>query len=224
MDTNKQNIKSVKNINEYIEKIFFSFYSLYKIFMNFHVELCNFQNDLSFRSMSEQLLDSYNRLVLFLFEQIKGILSISFITDNTKEVLVIKPVYNTKYFQDIEITYFTEDTFATKPLGNMPCISLNKINDEIIFLRGNRKFTFITFDDNSEITINEMYEHIEIYIKMIKDIINWLHTDIKSIKISIKTLINVVSEIKNMSSKKDIASWIEIVENIKKTMDEIDNI
>lgn len=227
MDCTKQNIKSVKNMQDYIEKVFFSFYSLHKIFKDFHDELCNFQNNLNFRSMSEQLLDSYNRLILFLHDQIKGILSMKFSNENSKEIFIIKPVYNNKYSQDIELVYFSEDIIVTKPLGDMICMSLNKINDEIIFLRGNRRFTFVVFDDStdSQISMNELKEHIEFCINMTKDIINWLHSDVKNIKISIKTLINTISEIINMTnSKKYIQKWMEILENIQKTLDDIDNI
>ncbi len=223
-NTNKQNIKAVKNMHEYLEKIFASFYSLYKIFQNFHDELYNLQNELNFRSISEQFIDSYNKLILFLYEQIKGVLSILFIGNNSKEILIIKPVRDNKYSQDLELTYFTNDIIATKPLGNITSISISRINDEIIFLRGNRRFTFIVFELNCEISNLELREHLEIYIKMIKEIINWIYTDIKSIRISIKTLIDIICEIIQISPKKYAESWINILENIKDTINEIDKI
>lgn len=221
-DINKQNIRTVKNMSEYLEKIFASFYSLYKIFQNFHDELYNLQNELNFRSISEQFIDSYNKLILFLYEQIKGVLSTLFIGENSKEILIIKPVRDNKYSQDLELTYFTNDIIATKPLGNIISISISKINDEIIFLRGNRRFTFIIFELNSEISNVELREHIETYVKMIKEIINWIYTDIKSTRISIKTLINIICEIVQISPKKYTESWINILENIRETIKEID--
>jgi hypothetical protein len=224
MSNNKQNIRSVRNMHEYLEKVFSSIYSLYKIFRNFHDELFNLQNDLSFRPMSEQLIDQYNRLILFLYEQIKGILSISFVDQNSQEILVIKPVYNTKYSQDLELTYFTDDIIATKPLGSVVCMSINQINDEYIFLRSNRRFTFVTFEEGSEISINEFKDHVEVYIKMLKEIINWLHSDIQNVKFSIKTMVNIISEVTNMESRKYVSKWIEVVENLKKTVDEIEEI
>jgi hypothetical protein len=224
MDINKQNIKAIKNMHEYLEKIFISFYSLYKIFKNFHDELYNLQNELNFRSISEQFIDSYNKLILFLYEQIKSILTMLFIGENSREILIIKPVRDNKYSQDIELTYFTNDIIATKPLGNITSISISQINDEIIFLRGNRRFTFIILELNSDITNLELREHIDIYIKMIREIINWLYSDIKSIRISIKTLVNIISEIIKLSPKKFIESWIEILESIKNTICDIDKI
>jgi hypothetical protein len=224
MDISKQNIKSVKNTYEYIEKVYLSFYSLLKIFKNFLDELNNLENDLSFRSMSQQLIDSYNRLILFLHEQLKGILTATFINDNSQETVILKPVYNNNYTHNLELTYFTNDVIATKPLGIITRVSINQINDEILFLRGNRRYTFIILDEFIEININEFKDHIEKYIKMTKEIINWLSTDIKSIKFSIKTMVNVVDEITSISKKKNISNWIEILEKIKNTIEEIDNI
>jgi hypothetical protein len=223
MDSNKQNIKSVRNMQEYIEKVYYSFNSLFKIFKSFHDELYNLQNDINFRSMSQQLIESYNRHILFLYEQIKGVLSIMFINEQSKEIPVIKPVYNNKYSQDIELTYFSDDIIATKPLGNIICISLNKINDEIILLRGNRKFTFVILEDCAEITKNEFREHIETYIKMSKEIINWLNSDTQNLKMSIKSLINMISELTNMTTADYIPEWIELLRNIKKTLEKINN-
>jgi hypothetical protein len=223
MDSNKQNIKSVRNMQEYIEKVYYSFFSLFKIFRNFHDELCNLQNDINFRSMSQQLIESYNRHILFLYEQIKGVLSIMFINEHSQEIPVIKPVYNNKYSQELELTYFSDDIIATKPLGNVICISLNKINDEIILLRGNKRFTFIVLEDCTEITKNEFREHIETYIKMTKEIINWLNSDTQNLKMSIKSLINIISELTNMTTVDYIPEWIELLRNIKKTLEKINN-
>lgn len=224
LDMNRQNIKAIKNIHEYLEKLFSSFYSLYKIFKNFHDELYNLQNDLNFRPITDQFIDSYNKLILFLYEQIKSILTMLFIGENSKEILIIKPVRDNKYSQDIEVTYFVDDIITTKPLGNIISMSISQINDEIIFLRGNRRFTFIVLELNSEISNLELREHIEIYIKMIREIINWLYSDIKSIRISIKTLIDIISEIVKLSPKNFTKFWIEILGNIKNTICEIDKI
>jgi hypothetical protein len=227
MDINKQNIKMVKNMHQYIEKIFASFYSLYKIFQNFHDELYNLQNELNYRQISEQYLESYNKLISFMYEQVKGILNMLFVGENSKEILIIKPVRDNKYSQELEITYFTNDIIATKPIGNITSMSIIEINDEIIFLRGNRKFTFLIFDifkyDNN-IKNCEFREHLESYIKMTKEIINWLYNDIKSTRISIKTMIDIISEIMKMDSKKYIEKWIELLENIKETVSEIDKL
>jgi hypothetical protein len=224
IDINKQNIKAIKYMHEYLEKIFVSFYSLYKIFKNFNDELYILQNELDFHNISEQIIDSYNKLITFLYEQVKSILAMLFISENSKEILIIKPVRDNKYSQDIELTYFTNDIIATKPLGNITSMSINQINDEFIFLRGNRKFTFIILGINSEITNIELREHIEMYIQMIREIINWIYSDIKSIRISIKTLIEIISELSNLSPKKYDELLIKILENIKKTIDKIDKI
>jgi hypothetical protein len=222
MDANKQNIKAVQNMHEYMEKIFVSFYSLYKIFQNFHDELYNLQNELNYRQITPQFLDSYNKLVLFLYEQIQSVLSTVFISENSKEILIIKPVRENKYSQDLELTYFTSDIIATKPLGNIVSISIIKINDEILFLRENRKYIFVVFDLECEISNIDFREHLKDYIKMIKEVIGWLFNDIKSLRISIKTMVDIINEIIKMGSSKYINLWIEILENIKKTIGEID--
>jgi hypothetical protein len=222
MDYNRENIKGVKNIHEYIQRIFISMKTLYNISKKFHDELYSLQNDLNFRQISDQLIDTYNRYIKFFYDQIKSVLMSYFISEDSKEILIIKPVRDNKYCQDIEFTYFTNDILSIKTLGSVTTMSINKINDEIIYLRGNRKFTFILLDFETKLTILELREHIEFYIKMIKEIIGWLYSDIKSIKLSIKILIDIICEITNNTPKKYIKEWVELLEEIKNTTNEID--
>lgn len=221
METTKDNIKAIQNMHEYMEKIYGSFYSLYEIFQNFHDELLSLHNELNFKSISPQIIDSYNRLILFLFERIKSILLMVFVGENSKEIAIIKPVRDNKYDQNLELTYFSNDMIVTKPLGSITAISVSQINDEIIFLRGNRMFTFSTFDLSIEISKDDFREHLDTYTKMTKQITNWFHSDIKSTKLFIKSLINIISELIRSSSKKYTVQWIELLENIKETIDEI---
>jgi hypothetical protein len=224
METTKNNIKAIHNIHEYMKKIYESFFSLYNHFQNFHEELLSLQNELNFKSISPQMLDSYNKMILFLYERIKSILSMIFIGENAKEILILKPVRNNKYEQILELTYFTDDIITTKHLGNITTISINQINDEIIFLRGNMIFTFIIFDLSTQITKDDFMDHIDEYSKMTKQIINWIYSDIKSTKMFIKSLINIITELINLSPKKYALHWIELLENIKETLDEINKI
>jgi len=214
------NIKSIELMYDYLCKIHNSFQSIYNIITEFQKELNMLLNELNFRPISEQLIDSYNRMLLFMHDRIKGILSITLMTETMSEIQVIKPVKKDKCYHALEITYQTEECAVSKPLGDVANISINKFEDQIIFLRCQKVFPFIFFNLQICITNQQFREHIEKYIMITKEIIGWLYSDLKSIKVSIKALINIILELINTSNAKENNKWIilleKITENIKK--------
>ena len=229
----RQNIKSVEMMYEYIEKIFVSFQSLHDEFKRFRDELYSFQNDLNFRPVTPQLLVSYNRMVMFLYDRLRGILSSKFTNYDSTEIQIIKPVRNNKYQCDLEITYNTSDDYdviISKPLGSIVTISIDKINDEIIYLHSDNVFIFLLLEkcktNNNEYLLSndDFRKHIEDCLDITKTIISWICSDIQNIKIIIKSLIDVVEELVKMSPSKCINEWIDLLEKIKEQIASINEI
>lgn len=219
----RQNINSIDMVYEYLEKIFVSFQSLYDEFKRFQDELYSFQNDLNFRPVTEQLFVTYNRLIIFLYDRVRGILSSTFTTYDSNEIQIIKPVKNKKFYYNLEITYNTSydfDTIVTRPLGSIGTASINKINDEIIFLHTDNIFVFLLFSnfkhDGEFLLSNEEFRnHITKCCDLTKTIMGWIYSDIQNIKLMIRSLIDIVEELVKMSPSKCISEWIELLEKIK---------
>jgi len=220
-----QNIKSVKFMYKYLEKTLFSFLLLYDIFKKFCDTILNLQNELECCSRVDQFVDAYNKINLFIYKKIKDVLLMLFNKNRSGEMFIIKPISNNKYYHNLKFTYFIDNDILTKSLGNIISISINKTDNKFIFSRGNKNFTFILFNLNLPMTRNKLKEQIEICLLTIKDIINWIYSDIKFIKISIKLLTNIIFDIMNMSNiLKNSKSWIKILENIKKTIKQINDL
>lgn len=228
----RQNMTSVEMMYEYLEKIFVSFQSLHDEFKRFQDELYIFQNDLNFRSITPQLFVSYNRMILFLYEKIKSVLTAKFTNYDSTEIQIVKPVRNKKYFYDIEITYNTSDCYSvivSKPLGSIPAISIDKINDEIIFLLADNVFIFLLFSnykDNSEppLSNEDFRKHINECIDSVKTVLSWLYSYIHSIRLIVRSLIDVIEELVKMSPSKCTKEWIELVEQIKEQISAMNKI
>jgi predicted DNA-binding protein YlxM (UPF0122 family) len=228
----RQNIKSVEMMYEYLEKIFVSFQSLHDEFKRFQDELYSFQNDLNFRPMSQQMFVSYNRMIIFLYDRVKGTLSSKFSSYDSTEIQIIKPVRNKKYYCDLEITYNTSDDYdviVSKPLGTVATVSIDKINDEVMFLHADNVFVFLLFsdyknDDGSFALTNEDFrKHISDCNDLVKEVISWLYSDMHSIKVVIRSLIDVIEELVKMSPSKCAIEWVQLVKQIQEQITKINN-
>jgi len=215
----KCNIKYFETMNDYTEKIYISFQSLCDIFKSFRDELQNFLNDLNFRDITKQLIDTYNRLLLFLYDRVKGVLLMTFTNDDSMEILIIKQARNNKYYHNLEMTYLIENDVVTKPLGSITTANIEKNDACITLYRADTKFSFVTFDLSMQITNDDMRKHINEYIDTTKEIIQWWNSDVKTMKLYIKTLAHVIEEHINRAKhfpKNELKLWISLVEKITK--------
>lgn len=218
-DAEIHNIKSISRMNSFIKRLIFSFSSLYKTFLSMHEELLKIKNDLNFRSVDKQMIDSYNKMILFMYEQVSEILSQTISGQRCTETLIVKPVNEDRnqYSHKLELVYFLENmSCVTKQLGIITNVSIGKIEDHITLLRGETTHEFILIDIDSEISVSEFRSYLEIYDLKIKDLIGWFYNDIDYVKIAFRSLLDIFSDaMKLSSSSSEQKKWKVLIKRIK---------
>jgi len=222
-DEYKQNIAVIKNMSEYLRRASISFRTIHATFTQFIDDLYELLTTLNFRQITPQLLDSYNKLIMFLYDRIKGILSTTFIDGDSKDILIIKPVRSKSLYHELEITYFTDDLVITKPIGSVSTVSIQRINDEIALLYTDKIFTFVMFDIGDRLTIEYLREHVTTMIATVKDIVQWINADVKSMASHGRSLVTIIEQLASVGKtkvrEKYAKDWIEIVVTLKEWLE-----
>ena len=218
-DTEMQNIKSILRTNIFLKRLFHSFYSIYKVFTSLLDELLYLDNELNFRSVDPQLIESYNKMILFMYNQINSILSYTITNGKCMDTLIIKPVNETKkqFCQKLEFMYFIKNSVCiTKSLGNISNVNITKINDQIFLYRSSDMFLFITIDVSTKLSVEQFREHLNNYIIETKKIIGWFYNDIDYVKLSFRSLLDVIYDAITLSeNSKQIKKWTKLLNKIK---------
>jgi hypothetical protein len=218
-DAELHNIKSISRMNSFIKRLIFSFSSIHKTFVSMHDELLKINNDLNFRRVDPQIIDSYNKMIIFMFDQVTGILSQTISGQKCSETLIIKPVNidRDQYNHRLELTYFLPNmSCLTKPLGTITNVSAIKVNDHYKILRGESLYEFVLIDIDDIIPVDSFREHLVTYETKIKELIAWFYTDMDYVKLAFRALLDIVSDsIKLSKCSHQQKRWKILVKKIK---------
>ena len=220
------NIKSIFRMNGYLNRLFYSYLSVYKTLVIVQNDILKLQNDLNFKSPDAQLIESYNKTLTFMSDQIEGVLAEKVSDTKCSETFVIKPVNVDKnqYVHKLEITYFLTDLICiTKPIGEVSNVSVIKVNDHIKILRAKTDpYDFVLIDSSVKITTEYFRDHLDKYFVLIKELLQWFYNDIDYTKLAFRALIDIMANAtklsENCSEKK---KWIILYEKVKSNTDEI---
>ncbi len=219
------NIKSISRMNSFIKRLIFSFSSLHKIFVNMNDELLKIENQLNFKSVDAQLIDSYNKMLIFMYDQVLNVLTQTISGQKCIETLVIKPVNidRHKYNQNLELTYYLSQLVCiTKPLGTITNVSINKINDHINILRSENTYNFVLIDTNAIIAENDFRDYLITYENKTKEMIGWFYSDMEYVKTIFRSLLDIILDaIKLSKCEYQQKKWIILMKKIKMTVNTI---
>jgi hypothetical protein len=219
------NIKSILRMNSYLKRVFNSYRSLYTTFVTVRDEIYTLQNELNLRSVDAQLLESYNKMITFMENEVNGVLDQTILGPQCSETTVIQPV-NTElhqYSHKLEITYFLPNMISTtKPLGSISNMSLIKINEHVKILRSDLLYDFVYIDSAVQISVNDFRDHLNSCLNDVKQLLAWFYNDIDFTKIAFKGLLDVMaSAIKMSNCKGDQKKWLHLLKKIKVTVDTV---
>ena len=218
-DAELHNIKSISRMNSFIKRLIFSFSSIYKTFASMHDEILKINNDLNFRRVDKQMIDTYNKMIMFMYDQTNGILSQTISGQNCSETLIIKPVNvdREQYNHKLELTYFLPNmSTITKPLGTITNVSSLKVNDHIKILRGDLTYNFVLIDIDDVITVDSFREYLTTYETKIKELKGWFYTDMGYVKLAFRALLDIVSDsIKLSKCTHQRKRWKVLVKRVK---------
>lgn len=220
--TENLNIKAILRMNGYLRRLFHSYSLIYNTFTFIIDDLIKLQNELNFKSPDGQLIESYNKSVTFLYDQLSGILSEKISDGKFLETFVIKPVNFDKgqFTHKLEVSYFLcGNVCLEKPIGTVSNVSINMINDHVKLYRSNDTFDFVFIDNSLIITADYFRDHVNKCIVLIKNLISWFYNDIDFTKMAFRSLLNIMSEA--VKSSNDDKKWVELYTEVKTSADDI---
>jgi hypothetical protein len=211
-----QNMKSVLRINDYLKRLFFSYNSICESLTAFIEQLYEIYNDLNFQSVDPEILESYNKLIIFLYETILGVLSDTIAGIDCIETPVIKQVEPTYLVHKIYFNYFIDDSNSmSRYLGSVSNVSICNINDQITLIRSDTPYIYVKIASNTCVNVNDFRHHLDTYIFQTKRLIGFFYKDIEYIKNAIRMLLTIISEtISIQISKKYMKKWKHVVEEV----------
>lgn len=219
------NIKSIFRMNNYLKRVFNSYYSIYGTFISIQDDLIFIQNELNLRPVDQQIIESYNKMILFMSDQIENVLIQTILSSQCSETLIILPVDEDKnqYVHKLELTYFLKDNSSiTKPIGSISNVSIIKINDHVKILREKQTYDFIYIDILSTITTNDFRDHLDKCMKNVKELLSWFYNDIDFTKMAFKSLLGIMSDAIRISEyKTEEEKWMKLLYKIKKNIDSV---
>lgn len=224
-NTELHNVKSIKRMNEYLKRLFFAYLSLYHTFIEARDILIKIQNDLNFRRPDALLIETYNKLITFIFDQTNGILSETISDNKCTETLLIKPVNQDKqqFTHKLELVLFLHNyACVTKSVGTISNISTSEINDHIKIYRLKESYDFVYMNTSAEITSEYFRVHLDKYLTKIKTLSGLFYNDVEYAKLAFKNLLHLVSEIvKHGNSSCDQNIWTELLDELRANAEEI---
>lgn len=219
------NIKSISRINSFLKRLLHSFFTIYKVFSSMTDQLYELENDLNFRQVDFQLIDVYNKILMFTYNQISEVLEYKVITHGNNETTIIKPVNVDKcsYDHKLELTYFMKGNIClTKHIGSISNVSISKINNFITLLRSRGTYHFMTLDTDSDISTNDFRTILNENQTKSKELMGLFYNDIETIKRSFGSLLDVLSDAVMLTEcKHEQKKWKLLFEKIKSSVDMI---
>ena len=212
-----QNMKSLSLMNDFIKRIFFSYMSIYKVLILTIDDLMKIQNESTFQLVDNILIEQFNKLIMYFYDNISGILLQVVQGHNCNDTLIIKPVNLDRniYSHKLEIIYFmSNDSYVTKILGEVTNINIVKLNNQISIYRGSELYQLNLIELNSIISTEDFRNYIQNYIDLIKNISGLLYNDMKYTKVLINSLVDILSDTLKISSD-NIEKWKKLFMHIK---------
>lgn len=211
-----QNIKSVLRMNDYLKRLFYSYNSICEILSEFLEQIYCIYNDLNFQSVDPEIIESYNKAILFMYESIAGVLTDSISGIDYIETQLIKPVESNYKTHKINLTYFIDDSSSlSRFLGTVSNVSITLINDQLTLDRAETSYIFTKMNLNNTILVNDFRYHLDTYTYQTKRLIGFFYKDVEYVKNAIRTLLTIISEtITIQTSKKYIKKWTCVVEEV----------
>ena len=216
-DIDIQNIRSVLRMTEYLKRLFYSYNSICETLSEFLEQQYYVYNELNFQSANSEVIETYNKSIIFMNESIKGILTDSLSGTDYVDTQIIKPVEKDYYTHNINLTYFINDSSTlSRFLGMVSNVSITEINNQIILERSNEQYVFSKFKFCENILIDDFRYHLDAYIHQTKKLIGFFYKDVEYVKNAVRTLLMIISEtVSSGISKKHIKNWECVIEEIK---------
>jgi len=233
-EIDNENLKAISAMDDYLRNLFHLFVTLYKSTKSMIVDLYELLNQLNFKTVDEQFIEEYNKALLFMYENTKSVLSSSItLINGTSFQLINIPNDETKtYTHKIMLILIEQNSnYITHFLGNITNMTITTVNDQIIFQRGSKKYTFVTFDNTVEMTNSDFRTHLDGYIILLKEIMGSYYNDIIFVKTAYKTFLRIVKDLFSESMKcnskckdtrKLMAKWEYILSQLKCSLELID--
>ena len=211
-----QNIKSVLRMNDFLKRLFYSYNSICESLESFIEKLYEIYNELNFQNISQEIVESYNKLIVFLFETMSGILSDTISGTDCNETFIIKPIDTNYYSHKLNINYFIDNcTSISRFLGSVSNVSVRNINDQITIQRNESVYIFVKLPSDCYVSIDDFRFHLDNYIFQIKQLLGFFYKDIDYVKNAIRTLLGIIEETININtSKKYIKKWTHVVKEV----------
>lgn len=233
-DADNENLKTISIMDDYLRQLFYLFTTLYKASDAMITDLYALLNALNFKTVDTQFIDEYNKILLFMYENTKNLLSSTITLSNGGNLALInEPNDETKtYAHKITLILIQQNNnYITHFLGNITNISISLINDQITFQRGSTKYVFVTFDNSVVMTNDDFRAHLDNYVLMVKEMMGSYYNDISFIKNTYKTFLKIVKDLFNESIKlsackkkcNDLSKWESTLLQLKCSLYTIDN-
>jgi hypothetical protein len=200
-NTDNLNIERITYLNIYINKITDLFNEMYCLINKIINDFYDISNTLNFCDVNEEIIENYNKCLNYMFNVINNILETTILTPTASVHIIKKPNDEKRiYCYNIELRcIYPNSILSTKYLGEISNISINIINNNIIFQRRNKQFLFIlldeTYNDINNINISTFRNHLDTYISSLNEIGGLIHNDIEILSYTKKTFINTVKNL-----------------------------
>jgi hypothetical protein len=197
-DIDKENIKIICATEFFIKNLFRSLTMLYKTVDQMLTELYHLMNELNFRNVDEQYIEEYNKLLMFMHENIRNILNTKVASVSGMDSLIINEPDNEHklFMHKIEmITIQPGGIYETNYLGDISNMSMTKINNQMVLQRGKKTFIFVLFNNIDTTTVDIFRSHLEDYVMLLREMLGLIYTDLIFVKQTFKTFLKIVGDL-----------------------------
>jgi hypothetical protein len=221
----KENIKIINNTCQYVNSVFTSYTDLHKIMSTTQEELTCFSNDLNFRPVSAQIIESYNVIICHMFDRINSTFEHT-VYDRHVEIQIIKPVNvaSKRYTSPIELEYFIKNGDSkTLFVGNFSHANVTKIDTEITLYRTSKTYSFTLLDLVSDISMTtaQLREKIDLNLGDIKSLVAMFYSDMEHTKASIGVILELITDLIRQSISCYYKQWQILLQKIDNIISEM---
>lgn len=215
-----QNIKIVLRMNDYLKRMFYSFNSICETLISFLEQIYCIYNELNFQCVNPEIIESYNKAIIFMYESISGTLTDTISSIDQVETQLIKPVEREYTTHKINLTYFVDDSSSlSRYLGSVSNVTSTLINDQCTIDRAGILYVYSKMKFTNVISVNDFRYQLDLYINQTKTLIGFFYKDVEYIKNAIKILLSVISETVTLqTSKMYVEQWKLVVTEIAQSI------
>lgn len=231
----KENRHAICTAEFFLKALVTSICNLFHLIDEMIPELYHLENELNFRNVDKQYIEEYNKLIMYMYENINNILSRKIAAVSGMDTLIINQPNDSERVYDHRlelVTILPGPQYVTNYLGSISNMSISKINDQITFQRAGFKYVFLIFPLSTEMTNAQFREYLDASLQKIREIEGLLYNDVISLKKTFKTFMRIVMQtIKNSMNEhlkdskcgcnkmeKKINKWRRMIEQTKCTL------